>query len=157
MPPCLNTALWKQSSNTCNYLKNGTNNTWYTVGLGYHSSLRWCDAFRNCYGSNDLRNRGRRDFDFYFRFHQLLQQKYPVIYLTHGSRSITFVAVVTSLLLMWFGATLNQNLMVCLGSMSVSKQIRTYSTLNPISILNCYQLTVLGNGRGRCAVAETLT
>ena len=68
MPPCLNTALWKQSSNTCNYLKNGTNNTWYTVGLGYHSSLRWCDAFRNCYGSNDLRNRCRRDFDFYFRF-----------------------------------------------------------------------------------------
>lgn len=68
VPPCLNTALWKQSSNTCNYLKNGTNNIWYTVGLRYHSSLRWCDAFRNCYGSNDLRNLCRRDFDFYFRF-----------------------------------------------------------------------------------------
>ncbi|RMX43965.1 hypothetical protein pdam_00024314, partial [Pocillopora damicornis] len=90
VPPCLNTALWKQSSNTCNYLKNGTNNIWYTVGLGYHSSLRWCDAFRNCYGSNDLRNRCRRDFDFYFRFPPTFTVEI-LSYLPHARIQVNYV------------------------------------------------------------------
>ena len=66
-PPCLRTAVWKQGSNTCNHLNNSTNNIWYEVGRGYYSSIRWCDAFRDCFGFTDVRKRCRLDFDFYFR------------------------------------------------------------------------------------------
>ena len=66
MSPCLKTAMWTSDSNTCSHLANGTNNIWYKVGRGYFSSLKWCESFLNCYGSNYLRSRCRHDFGIYY-------------------------------------------------------------------------------------------
>ena len=44
-----------------------------------------------------------------------------------------------------------------LGSMSISEQLRTYPFPNPLLTLNYYQLTVVGLGEGRCAVAKIPT
>ena len=40
------------------------------------------------------------------------------------------------------------------GSMTVSEQLSTYPSLNQPLTLSCYQLTVIGLGRGRWAVAQ---
>ena len=44
-----------------------------------------------------------------------------------------------------------------LGSMSISEQLRTYPFPNPLLTLTYYQLTVVGLGEGRCAVAKIPT
>lgn len=47
------------------------------------------------------------------------------------------------------------NLLV--GSMSASKKLHTYPSPNATLSLSCYQLIVVGLGRGRCKIVLTLT
>lgn len=55
---------------------------------------------------------------------------------------------------MFLGVQLNTPKALIHGSISASEQLQTFSSPNPTITLNCYQLIVVGWGRGRCTVVK---
>lgn len=47
--------------NKCDQLINGTNSSWYKI----HSRGYWCESFKTCFDSQNLKYRCRRDLRFY--------------------------------------------------------------------------------------------